>query len=79
MAVFDDLNPPVERLEDPEARQAERIIREGKGIDVKKKSSGVKISTYQKSLAVLNLIFGFGVVAAVILAAVLGVYFFLNG
>lgn len=79
MAVFDDLNPPTRRIEDPEARQAEKIVREGKGVDVRRHSSGVKVTTYQRSLTVLNVFIGFGTVVVILGLVAVGVFLYTNG
>ncbi len=50
MAVFEELYDKSKRVEDPEARQAEKIVRKGEPKSLKRNSSGVRASTYRKSI-----------------------------
>lgn len=79
MAVFDDLNPVGKRIEDPEDRRAEQIQRKGDGFDVRKRSSGVKISTYKSSTRLINILVGVGSAVIILGLAIFGVIIFVSG
>jgi len=56
MPVFDELNKGPKRLEDPEERQADHIRRDGSRQNLKRKSSGVTLSTYKRSIQAVYVI-----------------------
>lgn len=62
MAVFEELNNRPERLEDPEARKAERIVRADPKKKRRKGSSSVSLKTYKRSMLFLNI----GVTVAIV-------------
>lgn len=79
MAVFDELNRGSHRLEDPEARQAQKIQRKGEAKDLKRKSSGVTFKTYKTSLLVGYWLVGIIVVGAIVGLGYLAITAFIGG
>lgn len=65
MPVFDELNKGPRRLEDPEERHADRIRRDGEGKSLKRKSSGVTLSTYKRSIQAIYWIVGIAAVGGI--------------
>lgn len=57
MAVFDELNRHAERMEDPEARKAEKIERAPSTSARKRKgSSSVSLETYKRTTLFVNIL-----------------------
>lgn len=75
MAVFEELNrnANAKRLEDPERRTAERIVREEPSKKKRSGSTSVSISTYQRTKLFVNITVGlliFGAAAGMVVFAV---------
>lgn len=79
MAVFDELNRGSHRFEDPEARKAEPLQRQGDGGNLKRKSSGVTFGTYKSSLLVGYVLIGVIIVGAIGFFGFIAVRSFIGG
>lgn len=78
MAVFDELNRGPGRLEDPEARQVEKIKRAGEAKSLKRKSSGVTLSTYKNSITAIYWIVGLAVVGGLVYLSAMAIGAFIG-
>lgn len=78
MAVFDELNRGSHRFEEPEIREPERIKRNGKVKNLKRKSSGVTLRTYRTSLIVTYWVLGIAFTGALAYLGYLGVTAFIR-
>lgn len=54
MAVFEELNRHSERLQDPEARKAQKIERAKTPQKKRGRSSSVSVSTYKRTKIIIN-------------------------
>jgi hypothetical protein len=79
MAVFEELNGRSERLQDPEARKAEKIARaEPKGRNKRSKSSSVSISTYKRTATFVNVATALAIIAVIVIGGYLAIQAFIN-
>jgi len=79
MAVFEELNQHAKRLDDPEERQAEKIVRaQPKSAKQRKGSSSVSLDTYKRTKLLVNVAVGLIIVAAVVAVTVTAIRIFIG-
>lgn len=79
MAVFEELNQHAKRLDDPEERRAEKIVRaQSKPVKQRKGSSSVSLDTYKRTKLLINVAVGLIIVVAVIAVTVTAVRIFVG-
>jgi hypothetical protein len=79
MAVFEELNRQSERLQDPEARKAEKIARAQPAKRKKRNgSSSVSIDTYKRTKIIVNIAVALAVAAVIIFGGYYAIQAFIN-
>lgn len=79
MAVFEELNQHTKRLDDPEERRAEKIVRaQPKPTKQRKGSSSVSLDTYKRTKLLINVAVGLIIVVAVVAVTVTAVRIFIG-